>query len=160
MHRSFGGLDEPAENEEVQTSIHDKLSLTSSMNSSSSIATPDSKKSLIDSVRNNIIGSSQFFESPYGRMPCIYADWTASGRALANIESYITDQVYMITHMIELAFPWFAFTHAYLTLYLFNSLNAVHRSCLFTGTHIPALPLPVTKVPVFDTKPDKLLLSL
>src|SRR5689334_15255596 len=43
--------------------------------------------------RNNITGSQQFFESPYGRKKIIYADWTASGRAYGPIENFIQQRV-------------------------------------------------------------------
>ncbi|MCC6252651.1 MAG: aminotransferase class V-fold PLP-dependent enzyme [Bacteroidia bacterium] len=36
--------------------------------------------------RENIIGNSQHFESPYGKKPIIYTDWTASGRLYRPIE--------------------------------------------------------------------------
>ena len=61
----------------------DDLPSTSTTTSSSS-----SSPGLLSCIRDNIIGSLQPFESPYGTMPCVYADWTASGRGLRNIESY------------------------------------------------------------------------
>ncbi len=39
--------------------------------------------------RDNIIGIDEVFESPYGTMPLIYVDWTASGRLYAPIEQKI-----------------------------------------------------------------------
>ncbi len=39
-----------------------------------------------DKYRNNIVGINASFETPYGTMPLIYADWIASGRLYAPIE--------------------------------------------------------------------------
>jgi hypothetical protein len=36
--------------------------------------------------RKHIAGYRSSFESPFGRMPVVYADWTASGRAYLPIE--------------------------------------------------------------------------
>lgn len=47
----------------------------------------------IQKLRNNIIGSYSKFTSPFGVKPLIYADWTASGRAVHQIETYITKNV-------------------------------------------------------------------
>jgi len=43
--------------------------------------------------RNNIIGYSQTFKSPFGEKEIIYADWTASGRAYLPIEAFIQKQI-------------------------------------------------------------------
>lgn len=39
--------------------------------------------------RENTVGYDAFFESPYGRQPLVYADWTASGRLYGPIEDII-----------------------------------------------------------------------
>ncbi len=39
--------------------------------------------------RNNIIGIDQQFETPFGKKPIIYTDWTASGRLYRPIEEKI-----------------------------------------------------------------------
>jgi selenocysteine lyase/cysteine desulfurase len=44
-------------------------------------------------LRQNILGSHEEFQGPYGTKPIIYSDWTASGRSLHNIEKYIQDHV-------------------------------------------------------------------
>ena len=36
--------------------------------------------SAIELIRNGIIGANRPFRSAYGPRPCVYADWTASGR--------------------------------------------------------------------------------
>ncbi len=43
-------------------------------------------------IRNNIIGYSEEFETPYGRTKLIYADWTASGRLYRPIEEKLTNE--------------------------------------------------------------------
>lgn len=48
---------------------------------------------LLLKLRNDILGSSSKFVSPFGQKQIIYADWTASGRALASIENFVLDEV-------------------------------------------------------------------
>jgi selenocysteine lyase/cysteine desulfurase len=43
--------------------------------------------------RDQIIGGDQTFVSPYGLKKILYADWTASGRAYAPIESYLQKRI-------------------------------------------------------------------
>lgn len=57
--------------------------------------------SLVEQIRNAVIGEGALFETPFGRMPLVYADYTASGRALTFIENYIQQAV----------LPWYANTH-------------------------------------------------
>jgi selenocysteine lyase/cysteine desulfurase len=45
-----------------------------------------------DHFKKNIVGTDAFFESPYGNMPIIYADWIASGRLYGPIEDKIKNQ--------------------------------------------------------------------
>ncbi|WP_455660469.1 aminotransferase class V-fold PLP-dependent enzyme [Pradoshia sp.] len=42
--------------------------------------------------RKGIVGLTQTFQSPYGEMPIIYADWTASGRLYRPIEEKIMEE--------------------------------------------------------------------
>jgi selenocysteine lyase/cysteine desulfurase len=56
---------------------------------------------LIDSIRASVIGAGVPITTPFGEKPLIYADYTASGRALTFIEDYIRDQV----------LPYYANTH-------------------------------------------------
>ncbi|KAG5192248.1 pyridoxal phosphate-dependent transferase, partial [Tribonema minus] len=44
-------------------------------------------------IRRELVGRLSPFMSPYGQMPLVYADWTATGRSLASIESYIANEV-------------------------------------------------------------------
>lgn len=57
--------------------------------------------SLIQKIRESVIGAGQPFQTPFGSKPLIYADYTASGRALTFIEDYLRDEV----------LPWYANTH-------------------------------------------------
>jgi len=51
-------------------------------------------------LRENIIGRNMLFETCYGKKPLVYADYTASGRAVYFIENYLTDlyKYYANTH--------------------------------------------------------------
>ncbi|MEJ7801458.1 MAG: aminotransferase class V-fold PLP-dependent enzyme [Ilumatobacter sp.] len=56
---------------------------------------------LLETIRASVIGSSEMVDGPFGARPVVYADYTASGRSLSFIESYITDVVlplYANTH--------------------------------------------------------------
>jgi selenocysteine lyase/cysteine desulfurase len=58
-------------------------------------------QALIRKIREAVIGSREIVNGPFGRRPVIYADYTASGRALDFIEDYIRDAVlplYANTH--------------------------------------------------------------
>ena len=56
---------------------------------------------LIETIRSGVIGEGLSLEGPFGPTPVVYADYTASGRALTFIEDYIRDQV----------LPYYANTH-------------------------------------------------
>lgn len=56
---------------------------------------------LIEKIRNSVIGDKQGLCTPFGDKPLVYADYTASGRGLHFIEDYIRDHV----------LPWYANTH-------------------------------------------------
>jgi selenocysteine lyase/cysteine desulfurase len=56
---------------------------------------------LIERVRRSVIGDDAVVDGPFGRRRLVYADYTASGRALSFVEDYIRDEVlplYANTH--------------------------------------------------------------
>jgi selenocysteine lyase/cysteine desulfurase len=60
-----------------------------------------SSQDLISLVRDSVIGNNQLVDGPFGPRPVVYADYTASGRALTFIEDYIRRAVlplYANTH--------------------------------------------------------------
>jgi selenocysteine lyase/cysteine desulfurase len=63
--------------------------------------TPDGSVSLIERIRNSVIGDDALLDGPFGPRRLVYADYTASGRALAFVEDYIRERV----------LPFYANTH-------------------------------------------------
>ncbi|NOZ42127.1 MAG: aminotransferase class V-fold PLP-dependent enzyme [Alphaproteobacteria bacterium] len=57
---------------------------------------------LIEQIRQSVIGEGRLFPTPFGLKPLIYADYTASGRALGFVEDYIAENV----------LPFYANTHS------------------------------------------------
>jgi selenocysteine lyase/cysteine desulfurase len=56
---------------------------------------------LIDLIRASLIGADEVIDGPFGPLPVVYADYTASGRSLSFIEHYINTVVlplYANTH--------------------------------------------------------------
>ncbi len=47
----------------------------------------------VAALRAGLIGEGAFFDSPFGRQKLVYADYTASGRALRQVESFIAERV-------------------------------------------------------------------
>ena len=54
-----------------------------------------------DQIRKGLIGEDVQIDGPFGPKPLIYADYVASGRALAQVEDFIRDRV----------LPYYANTH-------------------------------------------------
>ena len=61
----------------------------------------DSLQEYFQPFATGVIGSRQFFETPYGRNRIIYADWTAGGRGYLPIERRLQQEI----------LPFFANTH-------------------------------------------------
>jgi selenocysteine lyase/cysteine desulfurase len=61
----------------------------------------DDTERLIETIRSSVIGGDEMVDGPFGARPVVYADYTASGRALTFIEDHIRDVVlplYANTH--------------------------------------------------------------
>ena len=48
---------------------------------------------LLQRINEAVVGRMRYFESPFGRRPVVYCDWTASGRALAHVEEFMRAKV-------------------------------------------------------------------
>ncbi len=59
-------------------------------------------QALLQKIRESLIGERQLIETSFGSKPLVYADYTASGRPLEFIESYIQQNV----------LPFYANTHS------------------------------------------------
>ncbi|MCA0891963.1 aminotransferase class V-fold PLP-dependent enzyme [Microbulbifer agarilyticus] len=64
-------------------------------------STSDTVERLLQRIRDNVIGERMPMRTPFGERPLVYADYTASGRALQFVEDAIRNKV----------LPWYANTH-------------------------------------------------
>jgi selenocysteine lyase/cysteine desulfurase len=78
--------------------------------------------------RENTIGHSQFFESPFGSKRIIYADWTASGRSYQPIEDYIQKEI----------LPFVANTHSGSTITATLMSKAYEEAKVIVKKHVNA----------------------
>ena len=79
----------------------------------------------IDRLRQSLIGHESVVRTPFGDKPPIYADYTASGRAITFIEDFIRDHVlptYANTHTES------SFTGAQTTHYREQARAIIRRS--------------------------------
>lgn len=51
------------------------------------------RSDLQSNLREGLIGENAMIDGPCGRMPLVYADYVASGRALAQVEDFIREEV-------------------------------------------------------------------
>jgi selenocysteine lyase/cysteine desulfurase len=80
------------------------------------------------SFRRNIIGNDQYFHSPFGNKPIIYADWTASGRAYRPIEECLQKEI----------MPFVANTHTETTVTGQLMSGAYQQAKVIVKSHVNA----------------------
>ena len=51
------------------------------------------KANIVDEIRDGLIGNNISIPTPFGMKPMIYADYTASGRALRQIEDFVAEKI-------------------------------------------------------------------
>ncbi len=55
--------------------------------------TAETLESYFQKFRHHIVGIDQLFETPFGKQPIVYADWTASGRLYRPIEERLLNEI-------------------------------------------------------------------
>ncbi|MDZ4699295.1 MAG: aminotransferase class V-fold PLP-dependent enzyme [Rhodothermales bacterium] len=80
--------------------------------------------------RERIVGDDATFESPYGTMPLVYADWVASGRLYRPIEE----------HMLDLFGPMVGNTHTESSVTGTTMTRAYHEAQRILKAHVNAGP--------------------
>lgn len=64
---------------------------------------PENTKTLLETIRNGVLGSDVKIPTPFGQKQMVYADYVASGKSLSFIEDYLRENVlpyYGNTHTI------------------------------------------------------------
>jgi hypothetical protein len=82
--RSFGGIEEFDHQAEELNHADERHESTISAAVGLKPA-PRGPEALVEQLRSDIIGSYYSFTGPFGPKPCVYADWTASGRAVKQV---------------------------------------------------------------------------
>lgn len=80
-----------------------------------SIGKVENLESYFKLFKDNILGDQIVFESPYGKQPIVYMDWTASGRLYGPIEERMSHTFgpYVANTHTETAITGTTMTHAY-----------------------------------------------
>ncbi|GAB5400270.1 MAG: aminotransferase class V-fold PLP-dependent enzyme [Aureisphaera sp.] len=81
-----------------------------------------------NSFRNNIVGVSQTFQTPFGLKEMVYTDWTASGRLYRSIEEKLLNEFG----------PFVANTHTQTTISGTAMTNAYHKARKIIKDHVNA----------------------
>ena len=85
-------------------------------------------ESYFASFRNSIIGSELHIDTPYGKKPLVYADWTASGRLFEPIETRLKEEIA----------PYVGNTHTETTTTGSTMTHAYHEALHIIKTHVNA----------------------
>jgi selenocysteine lyase/cysteine desulfurase len=96
-------------------------------------ATPTSGSDLrshFERFRRHTIGAEQTFTGPYGEVPLVYADWTASGRLYGPIEDRLTQELG----------PFLGNTHTETTISGCSMTKAYHAARQLIKKHVGASP--------------------
>lgn len=139
-------------------------------------------QTLLESLRHEVIGHGTEFDGPFGKKTMLYADWTASGRALAPVENYVRAEVlpmYANTHTTTSvsglqstcfrqearqviaqacnARVGYSDKHADVVVFAGNgSTGAINKLALVLGLHLPLPPgVPLTAQPVVLVGPHE-----